>query len=116
MTGFIPPQQGPLGIAAAMARPVERPAAPPPHRVRDSAGASLGQPLPKRPAPNRQRRQNSDEDQVLDGNVSAATLLDTSLIASTLVNTETTSGAALIVRSAPWEPPRSSLTLRDRSV
>jgi hypothetical protein len=93
-----------------------RPAAPAPHRIRDSAGASLGQPLPKRPAPNRQRRQNSEDDQALEGSVSAATLLETSLIASTIVNAETAPNAALILRAGPWQPPRSSLTLRDRSV
>ncbi|WP_339644067.1 hypothetical protein [uncultured Pelagibacterium sp.] len=116
MTGFIPPQQGPLGIAAAVARPAERPSAPPPHRIRDSAGASLGQPLPKRPTPNRQSRKNPQDNQALEGTVSSATLLETSLIASTLVNTGTEPGAALVLRSAPWQPPHSSLTLRDRSV
>jgi hypothetical protein len=99
-----------------MARPAERPAAPPPLRVRDSAGASLGQPLPKRPSPNRQRRQNSEEDQALEGSVSSATLLETSLIASTLVNAGTEHSAALMLRNGAWQPPQSSLTLRDRSV
>ncbi|WP_421951612.1 hypothetical protein [Pelagibacterium sp.] len=99
-----------------MARPAEKPAAPPPHRIRDSAGASLGQPLPKRPAPNRQRRQNPQEDQAVEGPVSSATLLETSLIASTLVNAETSQSAALVLRAAPWQPPQSNFTLRDRSV
>lgn len=116
MTGFIPPQQGPLGISAAMARPAERPAAPPPLRVRDSAGASLGHPLPKRPQSARQRRTDREEDQGFEGSVSSATLLETSLIASTLINLETSHSASLSLRLEPWQPPQSSLTLRDRSV
>ncbi|WP_417582468.1 hypothetical protein [Pelagibacterium sp.] len=116
MTGFIPPQQGPLGISAAMARPVERPAAPPPHRIRDSAGASLGQPLPKRPNAKHRKHPAPQEDQGFEGSVSSATLLDASLIASTLSNAETPASATLLLRSAPWQPPLSSLTLRDRSV
>lgn len=99
-----------------MARPAERPVAPPPLRVRESAGAGLGHPLPKRPLPNRQRREDSEQEQGFEGSVSSATLLETSLIASTLVNLETSPGASLVLRTGPWQPPQSSLALRDRSV
>ncbi|AEQ51885.1 hypothetical protein [Pelagibacterium halotolerans] len=99
-----------------MARPVERPSAPPPHLIRDSAGAGLGQPLPRRPAPNRQKRENSEQDQYLEPTVSPATLLETSLIASTLANAESDGNAPALSRPAPWQPPQSSLTLRDRTV
>lgn len=116
MPGASITQQGPLGVAASITRSVEKPEARSRMRVDDSTHAELGRPLPNRVNPVRARQQNGKQDQALESPVAAATLLDASLIASTLINTEEAGFASLPLRVAPWQPPSSSLQLRDRSV
>lgn len=114
MTGALSAQQGLLGVAAALARPVEKPDARPPLRVSDSPQARLGETFsPRRPQP-RPRKENSEEEQAVDTRVDPATLLEASLIASALLPCDEQPPPPALPRPSPWQPPPSSLPLRDR--
>lgn len=114
MTGALSPQQGLYGVAASVTRPVEKPEARDRLRVSDSTGPRLGVSLPNRVTPPLPRRQNDEPEQGVEPRVAPATLMEASLIAATLVNAEQSGFTATPLRAAPWQPPLSSLPLRDR--
>ena len=109
-------QQGPFGVAVGGARPAERPGGRDPLRVEISTRSELGHALPNRVGPSRDRRQNSEQDQSVDPRVAPATLLEASLIAASLVDADEARFTPPPLRAKPWQPPSSSLTLRDRTV
>jgi len=116
VTGPLPAQQGPFGVAAGGVRPLEKTGGRETLRVDDSPRSTLGRPLPHRVNPNRDRRQNHEQDQAIDSRVAPATLLEASLIAAALIDADEARFAPPPLRAGPWQPPSSSLTLRDRTV
>ncbi|WP_332716211.1 hypothetical protein [Pelagibacterium mangrovi] len=116
MTGAFSAQQGLLGVAANITRPAGKPDTRELSRVTDSTGARLGAALPNRQSTTRLSRRNSQSDQSVEPYVAPATLLEASLIASTLPNPDETGFSPAPHRMTPWQPPLSSLPLRDRSV
>lgn len=116
MTGAFSAQQGLLGVAANITRPAGKPDTRELSRVTDSTGARLGSTLPNHTPPARSNRRNPQSDQPVEPYVAPATLLEASLFASTLPNPDETGFSPTPHRMTPWQPPLSSLSLRDRSV
>lgn len=116
MTGLVTLQQGPLGVAATTLRPVEKPVVERRTRVVDSMGTQLGD-APPMPLQQRQSQQDVPEHfQPVTTPVAPETLLETSMLAAAIHPDEGILAASLSARLGTWEPPLSSLTLRDRRV
>lgn len=109
-------QQGPFGVAVEGTRPAERPGGRDRLRVDESTRSEPGNALPHRVNPSRDRRQNGEQDQSVEPRVAPATLLEASLIAAALIDADEARFSPPPLRTKPWQPPASSLALRDRSV
>lgn len=116
MTGLVTLQQGPFGVAATARRPVEKPAVAGRTRVSDSMGAQLGDAPHSAPQRPHKDPENAETFQPVTTPVSPGTLLDASLLSAEIDPNEGVLSATLSARLGTWEPPLSSLTLRDRRV
>lgn len=116
MTGLVTLQQGPFGVAASARRPVERPAVAGRTRVPDSMGAQLGDAPKSAPQRHQNDPDKTEEFQPVATTVSPGTLLDASLLSADIDPGAGIQSPALSARLGTWEPPHSSLSLRDRRV
>lgn len=116
MAGLISLQQGPFGVAASARRPVQRPGEKSRLRVSELDGARIGPDLPEHSLPDGPAPEDAEDFQASAPMVSSRTLFDASLIVSALPPGEGVLAPPPAPRNADWQPPASTLRLRDRSV
>ncbi len=116
MAGLIALQQGPFGVAASTPRPIQKPGSREAMRVAGTGGAAVNEPPSRHANPQKRDQEKAEPNQYRISPVSSENLIEASLIASALDLTEPAS-AELRPRAMPaWQPPASSLSLRDRQV
>jgi len=116
VTGFVSSQQGLFGVAATLRRTERKPGAPAYARLAEADASRLDHPAFHQAATRRAKQDNSEQHQPLAGKVSPETLLEASLISTTLLVVGDSPSIRLAATRAEWAPPVSSLSLRDRSV